>query len=98
MKQSSSQSDGPHLPEEMIYEILVRLPVKSLCRFRCVSTLWRTIISDPHFVSSHLARSSAHPKLLFSGDEFADMDGTGTSMRKGKFLFSADYPRNYSEE
>jgi hypothetical protein len=35
------------LPDELIVEILARLPVKSLCRCKCVSRAWRTLISDP---------------------------------------------------
>ncbi|CAN6330706.1 unnamed protein product [Urochloa humidicola] len=35
------------LPDELIIEILARLPAKSLCRFSCVSRAWRTLISDP---------------------------------------------------
>ncbi|KAI3423471.1 Importin N-terminal domain-containing protein [Psidium guajava] len=54
------------IPEDLLMEILKRLPVKSLCRFRCVSTLWRSIISDPRFVDSHFAHSANHPKLLIS--------------------------------
>ncbi|PKI58012.1 hypothetical protein CRG98_021592 [Punica granatum] len=65
---SSEEGDGaPPLPQEIIVEILLRLPVKSLCRFRCVSPLWRSIISDPQFVSSHFACSSAR-KMFFSTD------------------------------
>ncbi|KAG0520277.1 hypothetical protein BDA96_08G060300 [Sorghum bicolor] len=35
------------LPDELIVEILARLPAKSLCRFKCVSRAWRALISDP---------------------------------------------------
>ncbi|CAD6266639.1 unnamed protein product [Miscanthus lutarioriparius] len=35
------------LPDELIVEILARLPAKSLCRCKCVSRAWRTLISDP---------------------------------------------------
>jgi hypothetical protein len=42
------------LPEELVLEILIRLPVKSLRCFKCVSKAWRTEISDPSFILSHL--------------------------------------------
>ncbi|KAM5576961.1 F-box/kelch-repeat protein [Rosa sericea] len=40
---------GKHIPEDIMVDILSRLPVKSLCRFRCVSKRWRSIVSDPQF-------------------------------------------------
>ncbi|XP_062009174.1 putative F-box protein At3g16210 [Rosa rugosa] len=36
--------------EDVLVEILARLPVKTLIRFRCVCTAWRSLISDPHFL------------------------------------------------
>ncbi|KAI4990216.1 hypothetical protein ZWY2020_038579 [Hordeum vulgare] len=46
------------LPNELIvWEILVRLPVKSLLRLRCVCKDWRhTISDDPSFAQAHLRR------------------------------------------
>lgn len=38
---------GGHLPEELVVEILRRLPYRSLCRFRCVSRFWRDLSSQP---------------------------------------------------
>ncbi|KAF8664498.1 hypothetical protein HU200_054675 [Digitaria exilis] len=35
------------LPDDLVVEILSRLPAKSLCRFKCVSRCWRRLISDP---------------------------------------------------
>ncbi|OWM74626.1 putative F-box protein At1g47790 [Punica granatum] len=101
-KKSSSEGRGPPprpLPRDITVEILLRLPVKSLCRFRCVSTLWRSIISDPHFVSSHFARSSAHPKLQIN----VDRNGPAVNaeyVRKRRdrfFFFSTDYTKNMDD-
>jgi len=58
-----------HLPHELIIEILLRLPVKSLIRFKCVSKSWFCLISDPHFANSHFqltAPTHTHRILLIS--------------------------------
>jgi hypothetical protein len=39
------------LPRDAIFEILSRTPLKSICRFRCVSKEWLALISDPALVS-----------------------------------------------
>ncbi|XP_045827513.1 F-box/kelch-repeat protein At3g23880-like [Trifolium pratense] len=43
----------PYLSHELIIQILLRLPVKSLIRFKCVCKSWLSLISDPHFTNSH---------------------------------------------
>ncbi|KAK1660293.1 hypothetical protein QYE76_048452 [Lolium multiflorum] len=56
------------LLDELVTEILLRLPVKSLLRFKSVSKAWRATISDPFFVHSHLRQSASrcrqNPSLL----------------------------------
>ncbi|KAL2494533.1 putative F-box protein [Forsythia ovata] len=50
-----------YLPEDVIVEILARVPVKNLLRFKCVCTRWRKLILSPWFVSLHLNRSIFNP-------------------------------------
>ncbi|KAK7243581.1 hypothetical protein RIF29_38386 [Crotalaria pallida] len=52
-----------NIPEELIIQILMRLPVKSLFRFKCVSKLYLSLITDPNFALSHLKLSPA--RLLY---------------------------------
>ncbi|CAB4291404.1 unnamed protein product [Prunus armeniaca] len=42
------------LPEEILFEILARLPAKSLLRYACVCKSWNTLIRSPDFISAHL--------------------------------------------
>ncbi|KAI3523636.1 hypothetical protein L1887_01909 [Cichorium endivia] len=60
----------PKLLPEIISEILSRLPVESLLRCKSVCKLWCSMISDLHFVKSHLNLSTsnnryAHHRLIF---------------------------------
>jgi F-box interacting protein len=41
------------LPHDLQIEILVRLPVKSLLRFQCVSKSWKSLIRSTDFISMH---------------------------------------------
>ncbi|KAL6595034.1 hypothetical protein ACP70R_048137 [Stipagrostis hirtigluma subsp. patula] len=55
-------SDTGVLPLDSMYEILLRLPAKELCRLRIVCRSWRSLLSDPHFIAAHAFR---HPGPLF---------------------------------
>ncbi|XP_031102043.1 putative F-box protein At3g52320 [Ipomoea triloba] len=47
-------SDASHsLPEDMVAEILSRLPVESLLRFKCACKNWRQLIQQHDFVEKH---------------------------------------------
>ncbi|XP_050369139.1 F-box protein At5g07610-like [Argentina anserina] len=43
--------------EELLTEILVSLPVRSLLRFKCVSKHWLSLISNPEFYERHTLRN-----------------------------------------
>jgi F-box interacting protein len=45
---------GRGLPEDLLMEILSRLPVKSLMRCKCVSKSWYALVTNPSFISKHL--------------------------------------------
>ena len=71
LNSSETSKDPQSVPSDIIIEILSRLPVKSLLRIRSVCKLWFSIISDPHFVKSHLSLSTsnnryAHHRLILS--------------------------------
>ncbi|CAL5021768.1 unnamed protein product [Urochloa decumbens] len=47
------------LPEDIIFDVLSRLPVRTLCRLRCVCKAWRALISDPAFAAAQGSRAAA---------------------------------------
>ncbi|XP_023638971.1 F-box protein At3g61340-like [Capsella rubella] len=57
---------GESIPIDLVIEILVRSPVKSVARFRCVSKLWDSLMDRPDFTESLYTISLSRPKLLFS--------------------------------
>ncbi|KAL3646168.1 hypothetical protein CASFOL_011348 [Castilleja foliolosa] len=54
------------LSEDVTIEILSRLPVKSLLRFKSVCRSWNAIINNPTFVSKHhqTISSNEHPQVV----------------------------------
>ncbi|XP_059306438.1 F-box/kelch-repeat protein At3g23880-like [Lycium ferocissimum] len=76
-----------NLPEEILVEILSRLPVKCLHRFKCVSKLFTCLICDPHFHNKHLRHaqscSNLESKRLLANIDF--------DLRVSCSLFSACY-------
>ncbi|EOA37314.1 hypothetical protein CARUB_v10010991mg [Capsella rubella] len=69
------------IPVDLLIDILVRVPAKSVARFRCVSKLWGSILVRHDFTERFM--SVASPRLLF------------ISIDKGEsFLFSSPQPQN----
>ncbi|KAF0911952.1 hypothetical protein E2562_012766 [Oryza meyeriana var. granulata] len=48
----------------MVLEVLTRLPVKPLLRFKTVCRSWRAAISSPSFVAAHLRRQRQPTVLI----------------------------------
>ncbi|XP_050384656.1 F-box/kelch-repeat protein At3g23880-like [Argentina anserina] len=54
--------------EDVLIEILARLPVKTLMRFRCVCKTWKSLIADPHFVKKHIKYDAGSGRALTDAD------------------------------
>lgn len=52
-----------YIPEEILIDILVKLPVKSLIRATGVCKAWQSLIRSPSFISTHLSNSENHALL-----------------------------------
>ncbi|KAK4477634.1 hypothetical protein RD792_016872, partial [Penstemon davidsonii] len=60
----ASSINHQNLIEDVILEILSRLPVKTLSRFKCVCKLWYTLIESPSFINRHLSHENNRERLL----------------------------------
>ncbi|CAL2280393.1 unnamed protein product [Prunus armeniaca] len=60
------------VPEEIVYEILLRLPVKSLLRFTTVCKSWNCMIKSSTFIHTHLKSNHRNDdvQLLLHHPEF----------------------------
>ncbi|PHU20456.1 hypothetical protein BC332_11607 [Capsicum chinense] len=55
-----------YFPEEIIMDILIRLPVQSLLRFKCASKFWKTLISDPSSKAKHNNHAKKNKRILIA--------------------------------
>ncbi|XP_026377923.1 putative F-box protein At1g47790 [Papaver somniferum] len=68
-KQTEAKIHGyPHadIRHEVLLQILSKLPIKTLMKFRCVCKLWsESIVNDPRFIEAHFLESQKNPILMF---------------------------------
>ncbi|CAI9117833.1 OLC1v1019318C1 [Oldenlandia corymbosa var. corymbosa] len=67
----------PNLPINLINEILLRLPAKSLGRFKCVSKPWLFLISSQRFIKAHLAIASGRDDFGHHSPSFTLVSADG---------------------
>ncbi|KAL5100770.1 hypothetical protein RYX36_005097 [Vicia faba] len=63
------------LPDDLIIEILLRLPVRSLLLLKCVCKSWKTLISDLQFAKQHLQSLTMDPSIANRRFFFGRGDG-----------------------
>ncbi|KAI3890639.1 hypothetical protein MKW92_014165 [Papaver armeniacum] len=64
---ASSSLQNVKVDDDIVYEILSRLPVKSLMQLKCVSKHWCSMIqNDRYLIDLHYNQSKAKPRLLIT--------------------------------
>ncbi|PIA61324.1 hypothetical protein AQUCO_00300694v1 [Aquilegia coerulea] len=61
---SSSDIENGFFPDEVILQILARLPIKPLFRFKCVCKLWYKFPSNKYFIQLYNQVSLSNPMVL----------------------------------
>ncbi|XP_020270353.1 putative F-box protein At3g23960 [Asparagus officinalis] len=94
-REEDEQYDGT--TEFIAFEILTRLPVKSLVKCKSVCRSWRSLISDPVFIAAHLKRSGENPQLIIAAF-FSKLPRRGIDMytyeerkKRARFLFGEEF-------
>lgn len=65
-KLKQKKTTTTELPEDVIRkEVLTRLPIKSVARFKSVSKSWLSLFSQPKFIKEHLARSATQDPIAY---------------------------------
>ncbi|OMO81130.1 hypothetical protein COLO4_23746 [Corchorus olitorius] len=66
MAATKKSNNGVYLPADLVIEILLKLPVKSIVRFNCVAKNWYHLLKDPTFVSQHyrLSKKNSAASLI----------------------------------
>ncbi|XP_006658641.1 F-box protein At5g49610-like [Oryza brachyantha] len=85
-------ADG--LFDELIFEILRRLPIRSLCRCKCVCRSWRGLIAEhehrkrlPQTLSGFFYRSMNRERCPVSAYHFTNVTGRGAPLIYPSFSF-----------
>ncbi|CAM0944391.1 unnamed protein product [Alopecurus aequalis] len=91
---------GWSIPEDLIIsEILIRVPVKSLLRFRFVCKTWRSAISNRDFIESHRQHSRSKVHLIHGHHDIVHggVVNIESLNEEGKlqYYFTLPSPKNY---
>ncbi|KAH0677027.1 hypothetical protein KY285_024828 [Solanum tuberosum] len=65
-----------YLQDEIMMDILTKLPVQSLLRFKCVSEFWNSLINDTYFRMKHYihSRNDQNSQKFLITESFYDKD------------------------
>ncbi|KNA18631.1 hypothetical protein SOVF_068980 [Spinacia oleracea] len=85
---NSSHSRNGFFPDEVILQILARLPIKSVFRFRTVCKYWYQLLSERYFVHIYNEMSAKSSMILVEINEISEPKTS---------LICVDYSRGVSE-
>ncbi|XP_019094597.1 PREDICTED: putative F-box protein At1g53360 [Camelina sativa] len=80
---SVREENSVSIPDDLLFDILSRVPGKSLARFRCVSKFWKSLLNRPDFTELYL--TVGRRRILF----FFTVNGES-------FVFSSPQPPNHN--
>ncbi|XP_026439671.1 F-box/kelch-repeat protein At3g06240-like [Papaver somniferum] len=89
------------IPEEIMFDILTRLPAKSLSRLRCVSKSWNNLIKNPHFLKLQLNHSLKYGEhgIVYNCEscdgKICCVDYDSSSSRLSNSVVHIDYPLDH---
>nr|POE53906.1 putative f-box protein [Quercus suber] len=67
MAAAAKPQPQPHVPEDMLEEILLRLSVKSLLRLSCACKVWHALITSPKFNKKLLSQNRMNMVVSTNG-------------------------------
>ncbi|XP_044443924.1 F-box protein At5g07610-like [Triticum aestivum] len=76
---SGSETAAERLTDDLLVEILSRVPARSLCRFKCVSNHWLGLTNDPNYhrkLPQTLTGFYQGNQLVDSGVPFTNVSGS----------------------
>ncbi|XP_015692867.2 F-box protein At5g07610-like [Oryza brachyantha] len=83
-RSSKRRNPAAELTDDLLVEILSRLPAKSVCRCRCVSRRWDGLIADPHHrkklpqtLAGFFCRSENEGRFPEEAQHFVNVTGRG---------------------
>ncbi|KAJ0695202.1 putative F-box domain-containing protein [Helianthus annuus] len=97
MEEEQDKTRPEPLPHDLISEILTRLPVKSLTRFRSVSTRWNSTILHPSFSKSHFHRSATATAAAAAGASTTLLLTFINRFNSERTIFSVTIPFNQTK-
>ncbi|XP_076899446.1 putative F-box protein At5g62060 [Bidens hawaiensis] len=92
------EQQDDQFPSDITVEILSRLPVKSILRFRSVSKPWLSYISDPSFTKLHLTRSTRTALFISAYDASTHKTHLLSASHDGTLTHLTTLETDYSDQ